>query len=89
MRIAGRHCAAPAEAAMRVRKSARFAVTGSKTNVTRMRKADVLKAMRHVGGKSDYVWDGKSEDDRPATAEELVGAVAADRRKRGRPAGSG
>ncbi len=42
-------------------------MTGSKTT-TRMSKADVLKAVKRVDRKSDYVWDGKSEEDRPASA---------------------
>jgi uncharacterized protein (DUF4415 family) len=54
-----------------------------------MKKADVLKAVKRVDRKSDHVWDGKSQDDRPVSAEELVAAVSAYRRKRGRPAGSG
>ncbi|MFT3816462.1 MAG: BrnA antitoxin family protein [Rubrivivax sp.] len=36
-----------------------------------------------------YQWDGKDEDDRPATAEELAAGLEAARKKRGRPAGSG
>jgi uncharacterized protein (DUF4415 family) len=52
-------------------------------------KADVLKAVKRVDRKSDYVWDGKSQEDRQASAEELVAAVSAYGRKRGRPAGSG
>ena len=63
-------------------------MTGSKTT-TRMSKADVLKAVKRVDRKFDYVWDGKSEENRPAGAEQLVAAVSAYRRKRGRPAGSG
>ena len=63
-------------------------MTGSKTS-TKMNKADVLKAVKRVDRKSDYVWDGKSEEDRPASAEELVAAVSAHRRTRGRPVGSG
>jgi uncharacterized protein (DUF4415 family) len=54
-----------------------------------MSKGDVLKAGKRVDHKSDYVWDGKSEEDRPGGAAELVAAVSAYRRKRGRPAGSG
>jgi len=53
-----------------------------------MRKANVLKAVKRVDRKSDYVWGGKSQEDRPASAEELIAAVSAHRRKRGRPAGS-
>lgn len=63
-------------------------MTGSKTN-TRTSKAGVLKAIKRIDRQSDYVWDGKSEEDRPASAEELVAAVSAYRRKRGRPVGSG
>ena len=63
-------------------------MTGSKTT-SKMTKADVLKAVKRVDRKADYVWDGESEEDRPATARELIGAVSAYRRKRGRPAGSG
>lgn len=64
-------------------------MTGSKASTRKMSKADVLKAVRGAERKFDYVWDGKSDDDRPATAKELVAAVAAYRRTRGRPAGSG
>ena len=63
-------------------------MSGSKTT-TKMTKADVLKAVRRVDRKSDYVWDGKSEEDRPANARELIAAVDSYRRKRGRPVGSG
>lgn len=63
-------------------------MTGSKMT-TKMTKADVLKAVKQVDRKSDYAWDGKSEDDRPASARELIAAVGAYRRKRGRPAGTG
>ncbi len=63
-------------------------MTGSKTT-SKMTKADVLKAVKRVDRKADYVWDGESEEDRPATARELISAVSAYRRKRGRPAGSG
>jgi uncharacterized protein (DUF4415 family) len=63
-------------------------MTGSKTT-TRISKADALKAVKRVDRKFDYVWDGMSEGDRPAGAEELVAAMSAYQRKRGRPAGSG
>ena len=56
---------------------------------TTMTKADVLEAVKRVYRKSDYAWDGKSEEDRPANAQELIAAVDAYRRKRGRPTGSG
>ena len=54
-----------------------------------MKKADVLKAVKRIDRKSDYVWDGKSQEDRQVSPEELVAAVSAYGRKRGRPAGSG
>jgi uncharacterized protein (DUF4415 family) len=36
----------------------------------------------------DFVWDGKDEDERPLTEEQLDAARAEYRRKRGRPVGS-
>ena len=35
-----------------------------------------------------YVWDGKNEDDRPLTREEMQAGIEAYRKRRGRPAGS-
>ena len=58
---------------------------GSKTNV--MNPSQVLAAVRAIPPSKNFVWDGVSEDDRPATAEELQAGVAANR-KRGRQAGS-
>jgi uncharacterized protein (DUF4415 family) len=49
-----------------------------------MRRKAVLAAVRALPPKEDFVWDGRDEDDRPATPQEL-----AQRRGRGRPAGSG
>lgn len=54
-------------------------MTGSKTNA--MKREAVLKAARAVPADKDFVWDGKDEDDRPATAAELATAL----KKRGRP----
>ncbi|WP_157267582.1 BrnA antitoxin family protein [Azohydromonas aeria] len=54
-----------------------------------MTPEDVKQAVRELPASTDYVWDGQDEDDRPATAEELQAALAAARRRRGRPAGSG
>lgn len=48
----------------------------SKTDIERVRAA------------GDFVWDGKDEDDRPLTEEELRAGIEAYRAKRGRPAGS-
>ena len=60
---------------------------GSKTNA--MSRKEALAAVRATPPSQDFVWDGKEADDRPATAEELQAGVAAYRKKRGRPAGSG
>ena len=60
---------------------------GSKTNA--MSRKEVLAAVRAVSVEKNFVWDGKDEDDRPATAAELRAGVAAYRKGRGRPAGSG
>lgn len=46
-----------------------------------------LKAAKTAPQGGDFVWDGKDEDDRPATHEELQTAVTA--RKLGRPSGTG
>ncbi len=56
-------------------------MNGSKTNA--MNRKAVLAAVGAVKPDQDFVWDGKDEDDRPATAQELAAA----RRKRGRPPG--
>lgn len=35
-----------------------------------------------------YVWDGKSEEDRPLSREEMKTGIAANQQRRGRPTGS-
>ncbi len=62
-------------------------MSGSKTNT--MSHKEVLAAVRAIPPENDFVWNGKDEDDRPATVEELDAAMASYRAKRGRPAGSG
>ena len=62
-------------------------MAGSKTNS--MTREEVLVALRSIPPGNDFVWDGKDEDDRPLTTEELQAGIEADRKKRGRPAGSG
>lgn len=47
-------------------------------------KTDAAK----VRAKAPYVWDGKSEDERPLTREEMEAGIDAYRRQRGRPTGS-
>lgn len=61
-------------------------MSGSKTNT--MSRKEVLAAVRAIPSKNDFVWDGKDEDDRPASVEEMNSAMASYRAKRGRPAGS-
>jgi len=60
---------------------------GSKTNA--MNRKEVLAAVRAVPPSGDFVWDGKDEDARPATVEEMQAGIEAARKGRGRPAGSG
>lgn len=47
-------------------------------------KTDLAK----VRAGTPYVWDGKSEDDRPLTREEMQAGIEIYRKQRGRPAGS-
>lgn len=71
-------------------------MTGSKmtsTTTDKMRataargasKTDLAK----VRAQTPYVWDGKNEDERPLTREEMQAGIEAYRKRRGRPAGSG
>lgn len=41
-----------------------------------------------VRAATPYVWDGKNDDDRPLTREEMQAGIEAYRKQRGRPAGS-
>lgn len=63
-------------------------MTGLKTT-NDMTREEVRAAVRAIPLEQDYVWDGKDEDDRPATNEELRSGIELARRARGRPAGSG
>lgn len=49
----------------------------------------ILNAMKTPPAEGHFVWDGKDEDDRPATGKELRAGIETYRRQRGRPAGSG
>lgn len=71
-------------------------MTGSKmtsTTTDKMRatvargasKTDLAK----VRVQTPYVWDGKNEDERPLTREEMQAGIEAYRKRRGRPTGSG
>lgn len=70
-------------------------MTGSKmtsTTTDKMRatvargasKTDLAK----MRAQTPYVWDGKNEDERPLTREEMQAGIEAYRKRRGRPAGS-
>ena len=50
-----------------------------------MQRKTILAAVKKTPPGGDYVWDGKDEDDRPLTREEMQKGVEAYRRKRGRP----
>ena len=48
----------------------------------------VKAAVRAIPPENHFVWDGVDEDDRPATDAEMKAGIEADKRRRGRPAGS-
>ena len=62
-------------------------MSGSKTNS--MTHKQILKAMQTAPSDGYFVWDGQDDDERPASAEEMKSAIDAQRKKRGRPFGSG
>ncbi len=62
-------------------------MTGSTKKMTE--REAIIEAMKIPPPGGYFVWDGKDEDDRPATEEELNAAMESYRAKRGRPAGSG
>ena len=62
-------------------------MTGSAKKLTE--REAIIEAMKTPPPRGYCVWDGKDEDDRPATTEELNASMESYRAKRGRPAGSG
>jgi uncharacterized protein (DUF4415 family) len=62
-------------------------MSGSSKTRPLTRKA-ILGVMKMPPPGGYFVWDGKDEDDRPATSEEMKAGIAEYRRKRGRPSGS-
>lgn len=62
-------------------------MSGSAKKMTE--REQILKAMKKPPPEAYFVWDGKDEDDRPASEEELRAGIEAARRGRGRPAGTG
>ena len=55
---------------------------GSKTNG--MSREEILRALKTQKPSDFYVWDGKSEDDKPLTPKEMADGLLA-YKKRGRP----
>lgn len=62
-------------------------MSGSKTNSTTRKQ--ILESMKTAPSGGYFVWDGKDEADRPASADEMKAGIALDKKKRGRPLGSG
>jgi uncharacterized protein (DUF4415 family) len=52
------------------------------------KRAESKTDLTKVCAGTPYVWDGKNEDDRPLTREEMQAGIDAYRKPRGRPAGS-
>jgi uncharacterized protein (DUF4415 family) len=42
-------------------------------------------SLARLRDSAPYVWDGKSEEDRPLSKEEMLSGIAANRQRRGRP----
>lgn len=61
-------------------------MTGSK--MTMKTRSEILEAMQTPPPNGYFEWDGKDEDDRPLTAEEMRAGIMAYKRSRGRPTGS-
>lgn len=67
------------------------------SNMTSTTMEQVREAARRGDGETDmakvragtpYVWDGKNDDERPLTAQEMQTGVERYRKQRGRPTGS-
>jgi len=58
-------------------------MSGSKTNV--MNRNAVREAVRKLPPEEDFVWDGRDEDERPASEDELKAAVLSYQQRLGRP----
>lgn len=54
-----------------------------------MTRKQVLEAIKTQPARGYFVWVGEDESERPATAEEMAAGVETQRRRRGRPLGSG
>lgn len=70
-------------------------MTGSKTTSTTLADMQAARArgesqtdIAKLRANAPFVWDGKNEDERPLTREEMQAGIEAYRKRRGRPAGS-
>ena len=70
-------------------------MTGSKTTSTTLDELRTASAqgksksqINRVQTSTPYAWDGKDEDERPLTSEEMQAGIQTYRRQRGRPTGS-
>ena len=66
----------------RTKKKLTSTSIGSKTNG--MSREEILRAIKTQKPNDFYVWDGKSEDDKPLTPKEMADGLMA-YKKRGRP----
>lgn len=66
----------------RVKKKLTSTSSGSKTNG--LSREEILRALKTQKPNEFYVWDGKSEDDKPLTQKEMADGMLA-YKKRGRP----
>ncbi len=69
----------------------------SGSNMTSTTRTEMLEALAQGESRTDpakvqvgttYIWDGKDEEERPLTQEEMHAGIAAYRKQRGRPTGS-
>jgi len=66
----------------RVKKKLTSTSSGSQTNG--LSRDEILQALKTQKPNEFYVWDGKSEDDKPLTPKEMADGMLA-YKKRGRP----
>lgn len=59
---------------MLVVKKGRFTMSGLQTNLNKQKKA-ILKATANAPQKGDFVWDGKDENERPLSKNEMRAGI--------------
>ncbi len=55
-------------------KKGRFTMSGLQTNLNKHKK-QIIKATAIPPTKGDYVWDGKNEDERPLSKQEMRAGI--------------